>query len=228
MLPREFPPRSTVYGYFRRFWQDGIWSTIQATLLMAAQEQVGLEASPTAGIIYSQSVSTTEAGVTSGFDAGKKVSGRKRHLLTHTLDLSLRLIVHPANLQDRDGLRLVCSRISTAFPSPAAPVRRCRLSGRDRLVCCSARAAAARDRQAPALRRGVALAAAALGDRAYVRLARPQSPARQRLRTADRYNNSHGRARHHPDVYPQTGKPLINDPNSEKALSPGLDRSHGH
>ena len=116
MLPREFPPRSTVYGYFRRFWQDGIWSTIQATLLMAAREQVGREASPTAGIIDSQSVRTTEAGGPRGFDAGKKVSGRKRHLLTDTLGLPLRLVVHPANLQDRDGLGLVCARIRRRFP----------------------------------------------------------------------------------------------------------------
>ena len=62
MLPREFPPRSTVYGYFRRFWQDGIWSTIQATLLMAAREQAGREAQPSAAIIDSQSVKSADKG----------------------------------------------------------------------------------------------------------------------------------------------------------------------
>ena len=203
----EFPPRSTVYGYFRRFWQDGIWSTIQATLLMAAREQVGREASPTAGIIDSQSVRTTEAGGPRGFDAGKKVSGRKRHLLTDTLGLPLRLVVHPANLQDRDGLGLVCARIRRRFPWLQHLFADAGYQGEIASRRCSARAAAARDRQAPARRRGVPLAAAALGDRAYVRLARPQSPARQRLRTADRYNNRHGRARHHPDVYPQMANP---------------------
>ena len=116
MLPREFPPRSTVYGYFRRFWQDGIWSTIQATLLMAAREQDGREAQPTAAIIDSQSVKTTEAGGPRGFDAGKKINSRKRHLLTDALGLPLRLVVHAANVQDRDGLALVRARIRQRFP----------------------------------------------------------------------------------------------------------------
>jgi transposase len=116
LLPKEFPPRSTVFGYFRRLWEDGTWPTLHAVLVMAARERAGKEASPTAGIIDSQSVRTTESGGPKGYDAGKKVNGRKRHVLVDTLGLLLVLVVHPANVQDRDGLELVCRRLRRRFP----------------------------------------------------------------------------------------------------------------
>ena len=87
------------------------WQILHAKLVVAAREQAGREASPTAGIVDSQSVRTTEAGGPRGYDAGKKINGRKRHILVDTLGLLLVVVIHTANIQDRDGLALVCRRL---------------------------------------------------------------------------------------------------------------------
>ena len=118
LLPKSFPPKSTVFGFFRRLWEDGTWPTLHALLVMAAREQAGREASPTAGIVDSQSVRTTESGGPRGCDAGKKVNGRKRHVLVDTLGLLPVLVVHTADIQDRDGLALVCRRLRRRLPWP--------------------------------------------------------------------------------------------------------------
>jgi putative transposase len=116
LLPKELPAKSTAFGYFRRLWADGTWPALHAALVVAAREQAGKEASLSAGIIDSQSVRTTEAGGSRGYDAGKKINGRKRHILVDTLGLLLVLVIHPANIQDRDGLALVCRRLRRRFP----------------------------------------------------------------------------------------------------------------
>jgi len=103
LLPSDFPPWSTVYRWFAA-WRDGyLFERINHVLVMADRERVGRQASPSAAIIDSQSVKTTEAGGPRGYDAGKKINGRKRHALVDTDGRALIVEPHPASIQDRDG-----------------------------------------------------------------------------------------------------------------------------
>ena len=116
MLPKCFPPISTVRRYFYAWRNAGLFETINTVLVMNLREIEGREASPSAGVIDSQSVKTTESGGVWGYDAGKKIRGRKRHILTDTCGFLIFILVHAADIQDRDGAPDVLKAIRFRFP----------------------------------------------------------------------------------------------------------------
>lgn len=116
-LPHDFPDWQTVYHYFRLWTGNGLWARVHDELRKAVRRKLGREEAPSAAILDSQSVKTAEEAKERGFDAGKEVKGRKRHLPVDTLGLILVICISTANIQDRDAAVRMLPYASAAFPT---------------------------------------------------------------------------------------------------------------
>lgn len=116
LLPTNFPPWQTVYGYFNRFKQSGLWRDLNAALRDLVRLEAGRDSEPSAASIDSQSIKCAAPTGERGFDGGKKIKGRKRHLLVDVLGLVLTASVTAASVQDRDAAQDLLPRVKADLP----------------------------------------------------------------------------------------------------------------
>ena len=178
-LPDSFPPRQTVYGWFLRLRDDCVLERLNHHLVMLDRARSGRAASPSAGVLDSQSVKTTVGRRAEGLRRRQEDQGQKRHALVDTDGRPLVLEPHPADIQDRDGGGPVLAASRHAFPFDREGLRRQRLR---REAGCRRHRHRRRDRSQEPRPDRLRRPAPALGRRALLRLDRPQPPPRQGLR----------------------------------------------
>ena len=115
LIPKDFPNWNTVYGIFWQWRNDGIWQRIHDRLREKVLKAAGKKSTPTAAIVDSQSIRTAEGGEERGYDAGKKITGRKRHIAVDTLGMILVIVVHGAGWQDQHGAEWVMDKLGEQF-----------------------------------------------------------------------------------------------------------------
>ena len=229
-LPKDFPPFTTVQYHFYRMRDNGLLDAVNAVLVAWVRVAAGREAEPSAGIIDSQSVKTTEAGGPRGYDAGKKIKGRKRHIVTDTLGNMLEGVVHGADVQDRDGAPGLIERSCDAYPRPYQAVRRWRLCRAEARRGSHAHRSLD-DRNHQTVRPGgLCHSAPALGRRAYPGVAQPVPSPRQGLGGIDRVVRSlDGRLIHQANDAPYCQNRIMSRAlkNSNHSVRRGMEASVG-